>query len=89
MEKRKISYNEYLLKIRDANEKILEKYGNRRTTIQTMSVAYKTLELGINWSALGPQTVEETQLFVNQLNEVTAMVKSLNEELKDCEVDWK
>lgn len=85
---RKISYSEYLLKIRDANEKIIQKYGNRRTTIQTMSVAYKTLELGINWSALGTQTTEETRLFINQLNEVKAIAESLNEELKDCEVDW-
>lgn len=85
---RKISYNEYLLKIRDANEKIIQKYGNRRTTIQTMSVAYETLELGINWSALGTQTTEETRLFINQLNEVKAIVESLNKELKDCEVDW-
>ena len=85
---RKISYNEYLLKIQDANEKIIQKYGNRRTTIQTIGMAYQKLELGVNWSALGTQTIEETRLFVNQLNEVTAMAKSLNEEFKDCEVDW-
>ena len=85
---RKISYNEYLLKIQDANEKILWKYGNRRTIIQAIDMAYKSLELGVSWSALGTQTIEETRLFVNQLNEVTAMAKSLNEEFKDCEVDW-
>lgn len=88
MEKRKISYNEYLLKIQDANEKILQKYGNRIITIQTMSLAYKTLELGINWCALGTRTAEETRLFINQLNEVKAIVESLNKEFKDCEVDW-
>lgn len=88
MEKRKISYTKYLLKIQEANEKILQKYGNRIITIQTMGLTYKTLELGINWCALGTRTAEETRLFINQLNEVTAMAKSLNEEFKDCEVDW-
>ena len=89
MEKRKTSYNEYLLKIQEANEKILQKYGNRIITIQTMSLTYKTLELGVNWGGMGTKTTEETRLFINQLNEVTAMVKSLNEEFKDCEVEWK
>ena len=88
MEKRKISYNEYLLKIQEANEKIIQKYGNRKITIQTISIVCRTLELGINWCALDTQTTEETRLFINQLNEVTAMAKSLNEEFKNCEVDW-
>ena len=95
MEKRKISYTEFLSKIRNANEQIMQKYGDRRITIQTIEitykshelVAYKSLEVGVNWAGIGTATVEETRLFINQLNEVNAMAKSLNEELKDCEVD--
>lgn len=85
---RKISYNEYLLKIQDANEKILQKYGNRRISIQTVEMAYKSLELGVNWAGIGTTTAEEAKSFINQLNEVTSTVESLNEEFKDCEVDF-
>lgn len=87
MEKRKISYTKYCLKIQEANANIARKYG-RQISIQPIEVAYKSLELGINWSGMGTATAEETRLFVNHLNEVTAITKSLNEEFKDCEVDW-
>lgn len=93
----KISYTEYLSKIQEANAYIVKKYGNRIISIQTIEMAYtsfelgviyKSLELGVNWGGIGTATTEETRLFINQLNEVTAMVKSLNEEFKDCEVDF-
>lgn len=85
---KKITYTEYLEKIKNANEQIMQKYGNRRISIQTIKMAYESLELGVNWAGIGTATEEETRLFINQLNEVTAMVKSLNEEFKDCEVDF-
>ena len=88
MEKRKISYTEFLSKIRNANEQIMQKYGDNRISIKTIEMAYKSLELGVNWAGIGTATAEETRLFINQLNEVNAMAKSLNEELKDCEVDF-
>ena len=97
MEKRKISYTEFLSKIQNANEQIMRKYGNRRISIQTIEIVYKSFklgtvyksfELGVNWDGIGTVTVEETRLIINQLNEVNAMAKSLNEELKDCEVDF-
>lgn len=88
MEKKKISFTKFNLRVQTENAKLLQKYGNRAINIQLLDSAYKSLELGINWGALGTQTTEETRLFINQLNEVTAMAKSLNEEFKDCEVDW-
>ena len=88
MEKRKISYTEFLSKIRNVNEQIMQKYGDGRVSIHTIGIACKSLELGVNWAGMGTTTVEETRLFINQLNEVNAMAKSLNEELKDCEVDF-
>ena len=88
MEKRKISFTEFNLRVQAENAKLLQKYGNRAINIQLLDSAYKSLELGINWSGMRTATAEETRLFINQLNEVTAMAKSLNEEFKDCEVDW-
>ena len=85
---KKITYTEYLEKIKNANEQIMQKYGDGRVSIHTIGIACKSLELGVNWAGIGTATVEETRLFINQLNEVTAMVKSLNEEFKDCEVDF-
>lgn len=84
---RKISYSEYSSKIRQANEKLAQKYG-RTISIDSLHAPGVSIELGINWSALGTQTTEEARLFINQLNEVKAIVESLNEEFKDCEVDW-
>lgn len=85
---RKISYTEFFLRIKEVNAKIAEKYGNLAIRIQPIDNTYKSYELGVNWCALGTRTAEETRLFINQLNEVTAIAKSLNEEFKDCEVDW-
>ena len=94
---KKITYTEYLEKIKNANEQIMQKYGDNRISIKTIESTYvsfelgtvcKSLELGVNWGGMGTTTVEETRLFINQLNEVNAMAKSLNEELKDCEVDF-
>lgn len=88
MGKRKISYTEYFSRIKEANAKIAEKYGNLAIRIQPIDNTYKSYELGVNWAGMGTATAEETRLFINQLNEVTAMAKSLNEEFKDCEVNW-
>lgn len=88
MEKRKISYTKYCLKIQEANANLEQKFG-RTIIIQQLYNPKSSLEVGINWRALGTQTAEETRLFINQLNEVTAIAKSLNEEFKDCEVDFR
>lgn len=84
---RKISYKEYLSKIQEANAN-LEKNLGRAIIIQQLYNTNVSLEVGICWRALGTATTEETRLFINQLNEVTAIAKSLNEEFKDCEVNW-
>ena len=84
---RKISYKEYLSKIQEANANLEKKLG-RAIIIQQLYNTNVSLEVGICWRALGTVTTEETRLFINQLNEVKAIVENLNEEFKDCEVDW-
>lgn len=86
MEKRKISYTEYFSKIKEANEKLAKKYG-RTISVDLLHTPGVSIELGINWRALGTQTTEKTRSFINGLSEAKAIVESLNEEFKDCEVE--
>ena len=52
-------------------------------TGKTKEIFPKNPEYGINWAAIGTQTVKESTKFMNNLSEVIGFVKFVNQDFKD------
>ena len=89
MEKRKISFIEFDEIIRKENDKLRQKYGDYRVSISAPPLN-RNAQFSVNWSgSCRDMTPEETREFINRLEYVSKVVERLNEEFKECEVDFR
>lgn len=86
---RKISFIEFDEIIRTENEKLSQKYGDYRVSVSAPALNRK-IQFSVNWGGSGgDMTPEKTREFIRRLEYVSKVVERLNEEYKDCEVDWQ